>query len=266
MAKLPDAAVKQRLAQRRVEPFLLTVTSYAGGARLEPHTHGFSKISLFLAGGAIESCGRSEQTCAATTVLIKPAGLEHRDCFGPAGARVFSLSYDGSGQRDDGDWTCACRGYRALDAGPVGRALARVWACWIQGAADEELEGHAWYAVELAAGLDTKPRADSRGCVRRVTERLRHSVAEPISISRLAAEVGAHPVWLARVFRKRHGCSMREYLHGLRVRRAADLLDRTDASLADIALDSGFCDQPHLSRVFKNHLGITPADYRKRVR
>jgi len=35
-----------------------------------------------------------------------------------------------------------------------------------------------------------------------------------------------------------------------------------DASLADIALEAGFSDQPHFCRAFKEVTGMTPARYR----
>ncbi|PYQ60569.1 MAG: AraC family transcriptional regulator, partial [Acidobacteria bacterium] len=35
------------------------------------------------------------------------------------------------------------------------------------------------------------------------------------------------------------------------------------ASLADIAIEAGFSDQPHFSRAFKQVTGFTPARYRE---
>src|SRR5262249_7556294 len=42
------------------------------------------------------------------------------------------------------------------------------------------------------------------------------------------------------------------------VREAADLLASTDTSLIPVALEAGFADQSHLSRVFKAEMGLTP--------
>ena len=36
----------------------------------------------------------------------------------------------------------------------------------------------------------------------------------------------------------------------------------SDAPLAQIALAAGFCDQSHLTRLCKDRLGMTPAEYR----
>ena len=48
------------------------------------------------------------------------------------------------------------------------------------------------------------------------------------------------------------------------IRRAEDLLLRTDRSIADISLDIGYCDQSYFGAVFRKLAGITPAAYRRR--
>ena len=46
----------------------------------------------------------------------------------------------------------------------------------------------------------------------------------------------------------------------------AALLETTDKLLADIAAETGFFDQSHLTRVFKKERGMTPGEYRHRHR
>lgn len=66
---------------------------------------------------------------------------------------------------------------------------------------------------------------------------------------------------LARQFRQRYGTSPYRYLLMRRLNRARRLL-ATSQPLADIALDAGFADQAHFSRMFKAAFGLTPARYR----
>ncbi|MGH1559781.1 helix-turn-helix domain-containing protein [Caulobacter segnis] len=47
-----------------------------------------------------------------------------------------------------------------------------------------------------------------------------------------------------------------------RVERAKTLMRETDAPSARIALDSGFCDQAHMSRQFHAVVGSTPSRWR----
>lgn len=44
-----------------------------------------------------------------------------------------------------------------------------------------------------------------------------------------------------------------------------ELLADPDLPLVEVALDSGFYDQSHLTNVFKRHTGLTPATFRRRV-
>jgi AraC family transcriptional regulator len=72
-----------------------------------------------------------------------------------------------------------------------------------------------------------------------------------------------HPTHLARTFRRFHGRSMGDYVTGLRVQHVCRALAQTETALAKIAADAGFVDQSHLTRVFRDALGTTPAKYRR---
>lgn len=97
-----------------------------------------------------------------------------------------------------------------------------------------------------------------------VERRLRELGEGSPDLERLAREVGVHPVYLGRAFREAYGCAPGEYLRRLRVERAQRAL-AGDGGIADVALDSGFCDQSHLNRVFKKQTGLTPGHYRRLV-
>jgi AraC-like DNA-binding protein len=62
------------------------------------------------------------------------------------------------------------------------------------------------------------------------------------------------------------GVSFMKYLNQYRIQRAQDLLVRTDRTIADISLDTGYCDQSYFSAVFRKMAGTTPAAFRRRYR
>jgi AraC family transcriptional regulator len=84
------------------------------------------------------------------------------------------------------------------------------------------------------------------------------------TLTNMAAEVGVHPVYLCRSFSEHFNCTLGEYIRKLRVLRGRQLLAIDDGTLAEIALQSGFADQSHFTRVFKKHFGLTPSDCRRR--
>jgi AraC family transcriptional regulator len=56
---------------------------------------------------------------------------------------------------------------------------------------------------------------------------------------------------------------MGEYLRRFRVREACKRLGGRELTLAEIALQVGFADQSHFTRVFKRLTGLTPGEYRQ---
>src|SRR5207302_385476 len=80
-------------------------------------------------------------------------------------------------------------------------------------------------------------------------EFLREQFRDPVGLRDAAREAGVHPVYLARVFRRHHGCPVSEYLRALRLVEAGRLV-LEGASLAHAAHAAGFADQAHVSRRF----------------
>jgi AraC family transcriptional regulator len=100
----------------------------------------------------------------------------------------------------------------------------------------------------------------------RVTDFLHDRYQEHISLGEIASTVGVHPVHLARQFRRYEGCTIGEYIRRLRIELACRKLRVSNESLSAIAAGVGFADQSHFSRIFKNIVGITPAQYRASLR
>jgi AraC family transcriptional regulator len=93
-------------------------------------------------------------------------------------------------------------------------------------------------------------------------ELLHAQFPEALTHDQLAQAVGVHPVYLAHEFRRYYQCTIGQYVRRLRIEHASRQLASSAASLAEIALAAGFCDQSHFSRVFKRLTGMTPAHFR----
>jgi AraC family transcriptional regulator len=83
-----------------------------------------------------------------------------------------------------------------------------------------------------------------------------------VSIKNISQAVGVHPIHLTRSFQSFYRCTPGEFLRNLRLRRSAELLVSTKLSVAEIALESGFFDQSHLTRHFRRTFGIPPGEFR----
>ena len=97
--------------------------------------------------------------------------------------------------------------------------------------------------------------------LRRVREYIEAHLEETISIEALAGIVGFSKYHFARAFKQSEGLTPHDYLLQCRVRRAQELLANTDLPLSEIALASGFSDQSHCARHFRERVGITPRSY-----
>ena len=98
-----------------------------------------------------------------------------------------------------------------------------------------------------------------------VVDRLNEEFTDSLTTEMLAAEVGVHPVHLAAVFRRFYSETIGEYVQKRRVEYAAELLSRKDMNLSEISQLTGFADQSHFTRVFKQHTGTTPGSYRSQA-
>jgi AraC-like DNA-binding protein len=99
--------------------------------------------------------------------------------------------------------------------------------------------------------------------LKRAREIVETHFLEPFSVSEIATEVGVHMLHLSRDFHRYNRCNLNQLIRRRRVEHACHLLTYSNINLAEIALACCFSDQSHFSKVFKDHLGITPARFRK---
>jgi AraC family transcriptional regulator len=122
-------------------------------------------------------------------------------------------------------------------------------------------------ALEVLAEISRPGVADlekvAPGWVLQIRDLLHDKFQERPSLDDISRVVGIHPAHLARVFRKEFGCTIGDFVRKLRVRHACQQLSTSEAPLARIALDTGFSDQSHFTRVFRQHTGMTPAEFRR---
>jgi len=100
----------------------------------------------------------------------------------------------------------------------------------------------------------------------RARELIEGAAPGAITLTTVAAALGMHPVHVASAFRRAHGCSVGQYARRLRLEQACRRLATSGATLGEVAADSGFYDQSHMTREFRRTLRTTPARYRATVR
>lgn len=83
------------------------------------------------------------------------------------------------------------------------------------------------------------------------------------SVASLAERMDISPRHFARLFRAEVGITPATWVEEARVNAARRLLELGDAP-KQVAIHCGFADADTLRRAFARHVGVTPAEYRKR--
>lgn len=113
---------------------------------------------------------------------------------------------------------------------------------------------------------ESRPGALAGWRLRRCLDYLHDHLTGDVGLNELASAAGLSPVYFARQFKQAVGVSPHQYVIRQRVERAEALLARSDMPIAQVAIDCGFCDQEHLTRMLRKVSGTTPAAYRKATR
>jgi AraC family transcriptional regulator len=99
-----------------------------------------------------------------------------------------------------------------------------------------------------------------------VFDYIEDNLAENISLGDLAAVVGLSVSHFKVLFREATGISAHQYLIRRRVERAKNLLGESELSISQIATETGFAHQSHLSRHMHRVLGVSPRTLREMLR
>lgn len=247
----------------------LAETEYAPGMHVTAHAHEHPLLCLVLDGAFIERTGRHATSCESGSLIFHPRNEPHaHDFHAGLGARCFNVQFAHR-------WAerLAALGLHEPSI-PIGTHRSK--ASWlatqlydefrvIDSASQLSIEG---YVLALLGELARLPRmradrASRPAWLSRAEEHLHAHFLEPRGLKDMAQLVGVDPTHLARTFRRHHGCTMSEYVRRLRVDLARHRLAETQDPLSNVALDTGFTDQAHFSRVFKALTGQTPGAYRR---
>lgn len=85
-----------------------------------------------------------------------------------------------------------------------------------------------------------------------------------LSLNEIAKHVNLSNGYFSGLFKKELGISFVEYLNGLRIEKAKELLVNTYLKAYEIAEMVGFGDETYFSRVFKKNTGMSVQEYRKK--
>jgi AraC family transcriptional regulator len=121
------------------------------------------------------------------------------------------------------------------------------------------------YAVSKPS-LEFKVNGLTQSQLEQVIDYMKVNLTEDLSILDLATLTNMSESHFSRSFKQSVGISPYQYLMQQRVERAKQLLEQQSISISTIALDCGFSNQTHLTKVFRQMTGMTPKAYQRTIK
>ncbi|MCR4032140.1 MULTISPECIES: helix-turn-helix domain-containing protein [Flavobacterium] len=90
-------------------------------------------------------------------------------------------------------------------------------------------------------------------------------LGENITVSDLARRVNQNQDYFSKQFLIHTGQRPLNYIHEKKIERAQYLITTSDKTFLEIALNTGFSNLPHFSKIFKQIVGLTPGEYRRQI-
>jgi len=217
-----------------------------------------------MSGEYVERLGSADIACSPFLVRFHPAGEVHANVFGVRGARVLNLELDAHWDED----IEALGLSRAGDAVIIDGAWPAFRACSEHRSPSPDsalvLEESVAALLQKARVSRRESRARRNVIVAKALEVLHESSGSKLSLFDIARAANVHATHLARVFRREMGCTVGAYARRLRARQALEHIRRYPQwPLSRIALETGFSDHSHCTRVFRKVMGVTPARMRR---
>lgn len=246
----------------------LTECRHQPATQLPEHSHTRAALTLVVDGEFLEVIEGKPHQCGPMSVLFKPADAPHWNQYSSRGAHSFIVELSP-------ELVASCQPFadfrrfvmadrRGGQGVPAALAL-RLYGSFRSGSSALQVETEELLTELLAnaAFRYRRPRGPVPRWLRCVRDRVHDGYRTPLSLGSLANEAGVHPVYLARAFRARFGCSVGTYLHARRLDAAIEALVAGDRSISAISSELGFHDHSHFNRLFRRVIGVAPSVLRR---
>ena len=92
---------------------------------------------------------------------------------------------------------------------------------------------------------------------------IREHFSESLTVTEIAADAALNPQYMMRLFKKRTGLSVLEFVTNCRMEMAKELLKNTDWNNEIVSDKLGYASSGYFIKLFKKTFGMTPREFRK---
>jgi len=263
-----DCYLGETRTRREVAGLALTETVHRQPTRLPQHTHAATYFCLVLSGEFEERVGGKVHEARPGTLLFHPAGESHVDEIRSPQTSLLNIALGNAWERRLTQLDSRFRPHPGRQGALAARLAGRIAQEFAarDPAADLVIEGLVLTLLAETSRWSARPSDRAPRWLPVALDFIHAHFRQRCDHDALARVAGVHPTHFARAFRVHVGCTVGEYVRGLRIEWARKRLTGADVPLAAVALDAGFADQAHFTRWFRRETGTTPAAYRRRRR
>lgn len=120
------------------------------------------------------------------------------------------------------------------------------------------------FVLEYSDYLAQLRQNSDKGILDKIEDDIQQNYADNISLKSLSEKYYINSAYLGQIFKKKRGCTFKDYLNNVRVHKAAELLLYSDKKMYEIAIDVGYKNQEYFINKFEEVYGDTPTRFRRK--
>lgn len=255
----------QNSEQVKFDGFVVTKSSYKEALCSDWHQHENIYMTLILKGGSKEKRKKMEIDCSPGMLLSYSKQETHKNINYQRNSKNLHIEFADFWLKKF-DITAS----NFVGQSQINNPLLKCQLINSIGelqSADKQTELNLETA--LLAAISVIPVArnnnDSPEWVEKLYQLLHDETEADWDLSKLSQKINVHPVTISKYFPKYFKVNIGDYIRMIKIEKSMPLLSKKSISLENVALQSGFVDNAHYTRMFKKYTGITPSGYRELV-
>jgi AraC family transcriptional regulator len=233
---------------------------------LPDHVHTKPYFCCILKGSYAGKYGSKFQEGRPTETVFRPAGETHSVRFHDVATHVLVIEFTLSFLRRIAEHRCVLDVSSNFTNGKLTWLAKRLWSEYLLSDSCSPLAVEGILMEMLAQVTRQHAPAVQRipAWLTQVKQQLEETCEQGLSVGILAKTADVHPVYLVTAFKKAFRTTPGEFQRQMRIRKAEQLMSKTPGiPLSEVALATGFFDQSHFSRAFRQVTGFTPSSFRQ---
>lgn len=156
----------------------------------------------------------------------------------------------------------SCQQYITKPATP--EVLAKAVSSAVEQVEKNNAERKSRKLAEVYVNKMAGVKGDEVSAVEQVHQYITNHIEEELSVEELARMVYLSQNHLTRIFKKKYGKTIVEYIMEYRLSLAEEMLKNTNLTVTTVSAKIGYPDYVYFTKLFKKHSGYSPSAYRNR--